>query len=83
MKPHPSDCWGIENGLPYSRDVTVQEDRSRLTPGNAGRAIAILNNLVIGLLQYTGAANLAQARRFYDAHVTNALAFLTTYPLRL
>jgi predicted transposase YbfD/YdcC len=75
--------WGIENGLHYCRDVTFQEDRGRLTRGNAGRVMATLNNLVIGLLRYTGATNLAQARRTYDAHFTKALTLLISSPRRL
>jgi len=75
--------WGIENGLHYCRDVTFQEDRCRLTQGNAGRVMATLNNLVIGLLRSTGTTNLAQARRRYDADFTQALPLLTATPLRL
>lgn len=67
--------WGIENGLHYCRDVTFQEDRCRLTRGNVGRAMATLNNLVIGPLRYIGATNLAQARRRYDADFTKALPY--------
>jgi predicted transposase YbfD/YdcC len=42
--------WGIENGLHYRRDVTLREDRTRMTKGHAGRIMACLNNLVIGLV---------------------------------
>jgi predicted transposase YbfD/YdcC len=42
--------WGIENGLHYRRDVTLLEDHTRLTKHNAARALACLNNLVLGLL---------------------------------
>jgi predicted transposase YbfD/YdcC len=54
--------WGIENGLHHRRDGTFPEDRTRLTRGNAGLVLAILNNLGIGLLRRRGATNLAQAR---------------------
>lgn len=66
--------WGIENGLHQRRDVTFQEDRTRLTCGRAGWVMASLNNLVIGLLHQTGADNLAAARRQLDAHLTLSLA---------
>jgi predicted transposase YbfD/YdcC len=65
--------WGIENGLHYRRDVTFQEDRIRMTRCNAGRAMAAINNLVIGLLAFQGYHNFASARRWYDAHPTRAL----------
>ena len=46
---HTREYWGIENGLHYRRDVTFHEDQTRLTVGQAGHNMAILNNLVIGL----------------------------------
>jgi predicted transposase YbfD/YdcC len=70
--------WGIENGLHYRRDVTFQEDRTRMTKGNAGRIMACLNNLVIGLVSSkTQFAYLPPARRFFDAHPAHAFALLT------
>lgn len=75
--------WGIENGLLSCREITFPEDRGRLAPGNAGRVMAMLNHLVIGLLRSTGATNLAQARRRYDADFTKALPLLITLPRRL
>lgn len=73
----------IENGLHYRRDVTFREDTTRLTCGHAGRVMAILNNLLIGLLRWRGHTNLAQARRFYDGNLPAAVALVTTTPSRL
>jgi predicted transposase YbfD/YdcC len=56
------EYWGIENGLHYRRDVTFHEDATRLTVGQAGHNMAILNNLVIGLCLSRGFHNLAHAR---------------------
>ena len=65
--------WGIENGLHYRRDVTLNEDRTRMTKGNMAHAMACINNLVIGILigkkKYR---YLPEARRFYDAHFDKA-----------
>jgi predicted transposase YbfD/YdcC len=70
--------WGIENGLHYRRDVTLREDRTRMTKGNAGRIMACLNNLVIGLVfTKTKYAYLPHARRFFDAHPAHAFALLS------
>ncbi len=69
--------WGIENGLHYRRDVSLQEDRTRLTKPNAARVLACLNNLVVGLL--TGQQRhpyLPTARRHYAAHPAEALALI-------
>lgn len=68
--------WGIENGLHYRRDVTFQEDATRMTRKNVGRAMAAINNLVASLLAIQGFQNFAQARRFYDARPEQALAII-------
>ncbi len=65
--------WGIENGLHQCRDVTFNEDRTRLTKGNAGRVMASLNNLVIGLLRQAGVTNIAEARRWCNANIILAI----------
>jgi predicted transposase YbfD/YdcC len=65
--------WGIENGLHYCRDVTFQEDRIRMTRRKAGQAMAVINNLIIGLLAAKGYRNFASARRRLDAHPQEAL----------
>jgi hypothetical protein len=70
--------WSIENGLHYRRDVTLREDHTRMTHGNAGRIMACLNNLVIGLVSTkTKYAYLPPARRFFDVHPRLAFALIT------
>jgi predicted transposase YbfD/YdcC len=70
--------WGIENGLHYRRDATLREDRTRMTKGHAGRVMACLNNLVIGLVSTkTDFLFLPQARRFFDAHPALAFALIS------
>jgi len=68
--------WGIENGLHYRRDVTFQEDATRMTRKTAGRTMAIINNLVSNLLAIQDFGNFAQARRFFDARPQQALAII-------
>lgn len=70
--------WGIENGLHYRRDVTLREDATRITKGQAGRNMAILNNLVIGLCLRRGYSNVAQVRRRFCAHPDLALQLILT-----
>jgi predicted transposase YbfD/YdcC len=65
--------WGIENGLHYRRDVTLQEDATRTTVGNLGHNLAILNNLVIALTLSHGHKYLPRARRLFDANPEKAL----------
>lgn len=70
--------WGIETGLHYRRDVTLKEDATRMTVGNTGRVMASINNLVLALIRQAGFRNAAQARRWFAAHLSEALALLTT-----
>lgn len=71
--------WGIENGLHYRRDVTLHEDATRLTQGHAGRVMATLNNLVIGLVRLGGHTNLAATRRRCAADLATSLALLSPF----
>lgn len=64
--------WGIENGLHYRRDETLREDWCHLKGGQAPRAMAVLNNLIVGLVLHLGWTNLPEARRYYDAHPAEA-----------
>lgn len=68
--------WGIENGLHYRRDVTYQEDATRMTEKPMGRAMSIINNLVVGMINHLGYTNHAQARRKFNGHPDQTLALL-------
>jgi predicted transposase YbfD/YdcC len=68
--------WGVENGLHYRRDVTFHEDATRLTQGHAGRVMATLNNLVIGVFCQAGFTNHAAARRRCAADLQFSLTLL-------
>ena len=68
--------WGIENGLHYRRDVTLHEDATRMTLGNAGHIMAAINNLVIGLCLRHHGPNVAKARRHFSACPEDALQLL-------
>ena len=71
--------WCIENCLHYCRDVSLPEDHSRLRAGQTPRAMAILNNLTLGLLRLAGFQRIPSARRYFDAHPLHAL-YLLGYP---
>lgn len=66
--------WGIESGLHYRRDVTFEEDQTRMTQKSMGRVMSTINNLVIGVLNNQGYSNHAFARRVFDASPDKALA---------
>lgn len=62
--------WGIENGLHYRRDTTLQEDQTRISHPHQAQVVAILNNFVIGLVRKLGFHNLASAQRRFDAAIS-------------
>lgn len=71
--------WGIENRLHYRRDETLREDRCRIT-GQGAHVMAIINNLVLGLLLRQGVTNVPDARRYYDANPEQAVHLLLLAP---
>ena len=70
--------WFVETGLHYRRDVTFREDATRMTIGAAGRVLATVHNLVIGLIKRAGYTNAAKARRYFEGHIDQAFTLLTT-----
>lgn len=65
--------WGIENGLHYRRDKTLQEDGTRMSNNRQAQAMATLNNFIIGLVRKLGLDNLASAQRRFDMAINLAL----------
>lgn len=55
--------WGIENRAHWVRDVTFDEDRSRIRTGAGPRVMATLRNLAISLHRLAGEPNIAAALR--------------------
>jgi len=55
--------WTIENRLHWVRDVTFDEDRSRVRTGAGAQVMATLRNLAISLLRLAGAQYIAPALR--------------------
>ncbi len=68
--------WGIENGLHYRRDVTLQEDACQLRRGGGPQVMAALNNVVVSLLGQHGERNLAAVQRRFAYHFDRFLARL-------
>ncbi len=68
--------WGIENGLHYTRDVTLGEDRCRVRRGRAPRVLASLRNVAVYLLRNANYPSAAAAVRAMVARPELALALL-------
>jgi hypothetical protein len=56
--------WSIENKVHWVRDVTFDEDRSRVRKKAGPHVMASLRNLAISMLRMAGADNIAEALRF-------------------
>jgi predicted transposase YbfD/YdcC len=69
--------WGIENGVQYRRDVTLQEDHALVRTGHAPHTLATLNNTVLGLVARHQRHNVPTAQRTLSYHLERALARLT------
>ncbi|MCB0190691.1 MAG: ISAs1 family transposase [Anaerolineae bacterium] len=72
--------WAIENRLHYRRDVSLNEDSSRLRTGNAPRVMAILNNLVLALIDRLDFQTVPDARRRFSAKPLEALNLIFLNP---
>jgi predicted transposase YbfD/YdcC len=68
--------WGIENRSHYVRDVTFDEDRSRIRVGNGPAMMACLRNVAIALARLSGFTNIASALRAFAHQPRRALAAL-------
>lgn len=68
--------WGVENRSHYVRDVTFDEDRSRIRVGTGPAMMATLRNLAISLARLLGFTNIASALRAFAAQPRRTLAAL-------
>lgn len=66
----------IENGLHYRRDWSLREDYCRLRIGEAAQAMAVINNLIVGLAHRQGFKYLPDARRKYSAQPLEGLKLI-------
>ena len=69
--------WSIENRSHYVRDVTFDEDRSRLRTGQAPQILAACRNLAITFIHRFGSSHIAATRRHFASCPEAALALLT------
>ncbi len=68
--------WGIECGLHYRQDVSLNEDQTRFKKHSAAQVMAIINNLILGLMAESDFLFVPAARRFFAAHPNEALDLL-------
>ncbi len=66
--------WSIENRSHYVRDVTFDEDRSRIRVGHGPAVMAASRNFAIALARLHGFTNIASALRAFAHQPRRALA---------
>ena len=75
--------WAIENKVHYVRDVTFEEDKSRIRTGQGPRMMAILRNLAINLMRSRGVRNIAEKIQQFSWSRQTLLSFLGITPATL
>jgi len=68
--------WAIENKVHWVRDVTFDEDRSRIRTGAGAQTMAALRNVALNLLRAAGVKNIAAGTRHCARHPESTLALL-------
>jgi hypothetical protein len=68
--------WQIENRLHHVRDMTYDEDRSRVRRARRPHVMATLRNVAISLLRLAGAENIAAATRHLGRQAERPLRLL-------
>ena len=68
--------WEIENRVHYVRDVSFDEDRSRVRTRNGAQVMATLRNLVIAIIRLLGFQYIPDATRYFALRLPQALSVL-------
>lgn len=68
--------WAIENRVHHVRDVTYDEDRSRIRTGNGPQVMATFRNLAIALHRRAGKSSIAAAIREAARDHTRPIALI-------
>jgi hypothetical protein len=70
------DHWAIENRLHGRRDVTLGEDRCGVRVPAVAQMLAVLNSLILSLMDFHHVSNVARQLRSFSSHPEEALAWL-------
>jgi hypothetical protein len=68
--------WSIENKVHWVRDVTFDEDRSRVRKKAGPHVMASLRNLAMSMLRMAGTDNIAEALRFCAWNIKRPLRLI-------
>jgi predicted transposase YbfD/YdcC len=68
--------WAVENCLHWRRDVTLGEDRCGVRLEPVAAMLAVLNTVVLSLMDFHQVSNVASQLRRFSAHPREAIAWL-------
>ena len=68
--------WMVENRLHWRRDVTLGEDRCGVRLASVAELLAVLNTVVLSLMDLQQVSNVARQLRRFSAYPREALAWL-------
>jgi predicted transposase YbfD/YdcC len=68
--------WAVENRLHWRRDATLGEDRCGVRLDPVAEMLAVLNTVVLSLMDLHHVSNVASQLRCFSAHPREALAWL-------
>ena len=68
--------WAVENRLLWRRDATLGEDRCGVRFPPVAQMLAVLNSVVLSLMDLHRVANVARQRRRFASHPDEALAWV-------
>jgi DDE_Tnp_1-associated/Transposase DDE domain len=71
--------WAVENRLHWRRDVTLGEDRCGVRFPPVAQMLAVLNTVVLSLMDRHQVANLARQIRRFSSHPDEALAWVCNF----
>lgn len=70
------DHWAVENRLHWRRDATLGEDRCGVRLPSVAQMLAVLNSLVLSLMDFHGVSNVARQIRRFASHPHEAHAWV-------
>lgn len=68
--------WSIENSLHWVKDVILNEDKSRISTGNAPCNLSILRAIAMNLLRQNGHTSITIAHRFLSNDIDKLLSLM-------
>ncbi len=71
--------WAVENRLHWRRDATLGEDRCGVRFPPVAQMLAVLNSLVLSLMDLHQVANVARQRRRFASHPDEALVWVLDF----